>query len=395
MDQDLEGLSVQGLKDLLDQVVDHRKPESEKSVLARRLNEEACKDEASLESHFSSRTPFLSGTVSAPNNSNVNQRKEFGRKSSRNKGPEYVSGGLSGRQQQVHSSQSLQDLAQCNETISETGLRSVAMSSTSSKAGSGGRRRATRANSFSLQQDSSELSQLTNERSASAAATGSWPNSAGSVQQQRNKQQLTSTKSKTTAATAAATASHISSSCSSSRKASPPPMLTCSLNASANHNDSNNNKSACDEGADNLSTTLCDDSSCSSSHSSRVVGVDSSVVRVPTNSLQLQNKSSRNDSDSDEIEGHIELQDMSKRPNYQRYTSANGPRPLEGNESPNESTCLLQKSNSYFNPTVSDVDTVVQFNELFNNTNGQYNERAIDIGNEPENSSLMLPDDRK
>lgn len=240
-DQEVSKLDEKELRELLEQVIDHRKPESDKSSLVRRLHEEVSKDEASLEHglSFSSR----SGTASAPSY-NISSRRDapsklqhsdpsssaFGGRRSNSRGTESLSGrlGCDHRLPEVYSSQSLQDLELLNGGSSDAAHGSAAVrpgpTRTSRKT------KATRANS--LQQDHPELSNLSNERSASAAAGNSWsgglnsqPGSSG------GKMQLSTSKT--------------SQSISSSLKSSPLPQFA---SHSSLPNDSNNNKSgsACD-----------------------------------------------------------------------------------------------------------------------------------------------------
>ena len=63
LSQEVTSMTVDELREVLDDVVNHQKPKSEKCSLVRRLTEEASKDELSLEPHGH----FLDSTTSGSN----------------------------------------------------------------------------------------------------------------------------------------------------------------------------------------------------------------------------------------------------------------------------------------------------------------------------------------
>ncbi|KAI1293824.1 hypothetical protein HDE_06586 [Halotydeus destructor] len=323
LQQDITNLSEEALKDLLDQVIDHKRPESEKCPLVRRLNEETMKEEAFLEVSL----PTISRALSAGTaSSSVSAPTSHHRRKVRGRGTHTQS--FNGRptlstENQVHSSQSMQDLVAANSNeVSSMAAKGPALSRPGNQ-----RRAATRANSFSHQQERSEL---TNDRSTSAAA-GNCNNSSSLLTPLSQGGQQRKLKSKT--------ANNISV-CSSVNKEDPS-MFDGNRNSNS---DRNNNKSVCDDVDE--STSSYESAECSSS-------LHKAAFRSLAATGQVQNGHRSADDGQDVMQ--VEMQDLPKKASYQRY-SANGS--LEAN-SPTEMTCLLPKNSDH--GTGNQVDHGVAF----------------------------------
>lgn len=179
LSQEVTSMTVDELREVLDDVVNHQKPKSEKCSLVRRLTEEASKDELSPHGHF------------LHSSTGTHSRRKLRGSTASSITPSLAPSSV---QPSNSSSQSLQDLPSGRDLASEKDLASERGPSDSLKSCPSGTNtrilnKAMRANSFSLASNStcpqtvSEVSQIrsssasgggTQIRSSSASDGGTW-----------------------------------------------------------------------------------------------------------------------------------------------------------------------------------------------------------------------------